>query len=85
MPLQNNLRIIMAKQKIDSVSELMTITGLSRNALNKLWRDEDLESAKLGTLMIICDQLQIKLSDLIEYLPGEKQIIPEKQKKKPIN
>lgn len=72
MGLENNLRIVMAKQRIDSISELMKITGLSRNALNKLWHNENIESVKLGTLMIICDSLGIKLSDLIEYTP-EKQ------------
>lgn len=72
MGLENNLRIVMAKQRIDSVSELMKITGLSRNALNKLWHNENMESVKLGTLMIICDSLGIKLSDLIEYTPEKK-------------
>lgn len=69
MPLENNFRIIMAKKRIDSISELISVTGLSRNALNKLWKSEDLDSIKLGTLMTVCDKLQIKLSDLIEYQP----------------
>lgn len=72
MPLKNNLRIIMAEQRIDNVSDLITITGLSRNALNKLWHNENLESMKLETLMIVCDKLDVKLSDLIEYIPETK-------------
>lgn len=72
MPLENHLRIIMAKQRIDNISQLISITGLSRNALNKLWHNEDLESVKLGTLMITCDKLGIKLSELIEYTPENK-------------
>lgn len=71
MPITNNLRLIMAKRKIDNVSELIQITGLSRNALNKLWHDEDLQTVKFGTLMTICDKLDIKLSELIEYTPGQ--------------
>lgn len=71
MPLENHLRIVMAKQRIDNVSELINITGLSRNALNKLWHDEELESVKLGTLMIVCDKLDIKLSELVEYIPDK--------------
>lgn len=71
MVLENNLRIIMAKQRIDNVSELINITGLSRNALNKLWHNENMESVKLGTLLEICDKLEIKLSDLIEYIPNK--------------
>lgn len=69
MPLENSLRIVMAKKRIDNVTQLMDITGLSRNSLNKLWHNEDLESIKIGTLIIICDKLNIKLSDLIEYIP----------------
>lgn len=71
MSLENNLRIIMARKRINSVSDLMTITGVSRNSLNKLWHDENMESIKLGTLMEICDSLDIKLSELVEYIPNK--------------
>ncbi|WP_409276397.1 helix-turn-helix domain-containing protein (plasmid) [Neobacillus sp. SCS-31] len=69
MPLENSLRIVMAKKRIDNISELINVTGLSRNALNKLWHNENLESVKLGTLMTICDKLGIPLSELIQYDP----------------
>lgn len=69
MPLENNFRIIMAKKRIDTITDLINVTGLSRNALNKLWKSDDLGSLKLSTLMTICDKLEIKLSDLIEYSP----------------
>ncbi|MDP4085788.1 MAG: helix-turn-helix transcriptional regulator [Bacillota bacterium] len=69
MPVENNLRIIMAKKRIDSITDLIGITGLSRNALNKLWHNEDLKTVKFGTLMTICDKLEIPLSELIEYKP----------------
>lgn len=59
----------MAKKTIDNISELMEITGLSRNALNKLWHNEEVETVKLGTLIQICESLKINLSDLIEYVP----------------
>lgn len=70
--LENNLRIIMAKKQIYTLSDLINATGLSRNALNKLWRtDENTESVKLSTLIIICDALNVKLSELIEYIPDK--------------
>lgn len=72
MPLKNNLRIIMAKKEIDNITDLMNLTGLSRNSLNKLWRNENLESIKLDTLIVLCNKLEIKLSDLIEYVPDKK-------------
>jgi putative transcriptional regulator len=73
MMLENNLRIIMAKKRIDNVSDLINITGLSRNALNKLWHNENLDSVKLETLIIICNKLGVKLSELIEYNPDKEK------------
>ncbi|MFB4473722.1 helix-turn-helix domain-containing protein [Oceanobacillus caeni] len=70
MPLENNLRVIMAEQRIDNLSELIKITGLSRNSLNKLWHNENVESIKLETLMIICDSLNVSLNELIKYVPN---------------
>ncbi|MCZ8513798.1 helix-turn-helix transcriptional regulator [Paenibacillus filicis] len=67
MPIKNKLRLIMAERRINNISDLMSITGLSRNALNKLWHDEDLESVKLGTLIQVCNALGVALSELIEY------------------
>lgn len=71
MPIENNLRILMANNKIDSITELIAITGVSRNSLNKLWHSEGLESIKLGTLVQICDALNVDLKDLISYKFGE--------------
>ncbi|MEB9514637.1 helix-turn-helix domain-containing protein, partial [Bacillus cereus] len=30
--------MIMAKKNIDNISDLVRITGVSRNSINKLWR-----------------------------------------------
>lgn len=69
---KNNLRFVMAEKRIDNVSALMEITGLSRNSLNKLWHNEDVESVKLGTLIQICSSLNVKLSEIIEFIPQNK-------------
>jgi putative transcriptional regulator len=69
MNIKNNLRLIMAEKMINNITELMQITGLSRNALNKLWHNQDVETVKLETLVQICESLKIKLSDLVEYVP----------------
>jgi len=62
----------MAEKRIDNITDLIEKTGLSRNALNKLWHNQDVETVKLETLISVCKPLDIKLSDLIEYLPDEK-------------
>ncbi len=69
MPLKNNLRLLMAEKRIDNIADLIKTTGLSRNALNKLWHNQDIDTIKIGTLIQICNSLKIKLSDLIEYIP----------------
>lgn len=73
MRIKNKLRLIMAEKRIDSIAELMKITGLSRNAVNKLWHDQDLETVKLETLIQICKPLNIALSELIEFVPKDQK------------
>ncbi|PFS66417.1 helix-turn-helix domain-containing protein [Bacillus thuringiensis] len=70
MKLANNIRMIMAQKKIDNIAELIRITGVSRNSINKLWHNENVSSLRLDTLITICEKLDVKLSDLIEYDPG---------------
>ncbi|WP_039833140.1 helix-turn-helix domain-containing protein [Paenibacillus sonchi] len=69
--LKSNLRVLMAEHRIDDITELMEKSGLSRNSINKLYRETQLETVKLETLFKLCDTFQCKLSDLIEYVPGE--------------
>lgn len=71
MRLVNNIRMIMAQKNIDNIAELIRITGVSRNSVNKLWHNESVSSLRLDTLMAICEKLDVKLSDLIEYIPGD--------------
>ena len=66
-----NIRILMAKNKIDGIQELMNRSGLSRNAINRLYKGSDMEikSTTLKTLIALCDVFNCKLSDLLEYVP----------------
>jgi len=70
--LKCNLRKIMAERKIDDISDLMRLSGVSRNSINKLYKEFDIETIKLDTLMKLCNALRCKLSDMIEYLPEKK-------------
>lgn len=67
-----NLRRLMADHKIDDITELMRISGISRNSINKLYREVDIETIKLETLMKLCDAFGCKFSDLVEYVPEGK-------------
>ncbi|MDR6777034.1 MULTISPECIES: helix-turn-helix domain-containing protein [Paenibacillus] len=66
-----NIRELMAEHRIDDITELMAKSGLSRNSINKLYRETNIETTKLETLFKLCDTFNCKLSDLIEYVPGE--------------
>ena len=61
------IRHRMADKKIDDITTLMELSGISRNSINKLFRGKDLETLKLETLIKLCDALGCKLSDLVEY------------------
>lgn len=74
MAIINKLRLVMAERRIDNLTDLIRITGLSRNALNKLWHDQEVETLKLETLIQICQALDLKLSDLVEYLPEDEGV-----------
>jgi len=64
-----NIRTLMAKHRIDDITELMNRSGLSRNSINKLYRETNIETTKMETLIKLCDTFNCKLSDLIEYVP----------------
>ncbi|MFK4300576.1 MULTISPECIES: helix-turn-helix transcriptional regulator [unclassified Paenibacillus] len=68
-----NIRELMAEHRIDDITELMAKSGLSRNSINKLYRETNIETTKLETLFKLCDTFKCKLSDLIEYVPEENQ------------
>ncbi|GLI04325.1 hypothetical protein YDYSG_03550 [Paenibacillus tyrfis] len=70
--LKCNLRKLMAEHRIDDISDLMRLSGISRNSINKLYRETNIETTKLETLFKLCDTFQCTLSDLIDYEPEGK-------------
>lgn len=66
-----NIRVLMAEHRIDDITELMEKSGLSRNSINKLYKEINIETTKLETLLKLCDTFECKLSDLIEYTPDQ--------------
>ncbi|WP_429777954.1 helix-turn-helix domain-containing protein [Bacillus wiedmannii] len=71
MKVVNNIRMIMAQKNINNITELMKITGVSRTSINKLWHNIDVTTLKLDTLLMICETLDLKLSELIEFVPSD--------------
>ena len=69
--LQVNLRILMAHNKIDNVSQLAKLIGITPGPIHNLYKETNVESLKLETLIKICNGLECSLSDLIEYTPDK--------------
>lgn len=71
MGIETKIRFLMAEHRIDGVSELMERSGLSRNAINRLYKgtNEEIKATSMKTLVALCDVFNCKLSDLIEYTP----------------
>ncbi|WP_404592912.1 helix-turn-helix domain-containing protein [Paenibacillus sp. RC73] len=44
------------------LTELMSLSGLSRNLINKLYRETNIETTQLETLFKLCDAFNCKLS-----------------------
>lgn len=71
--LKCNIKYRMIDNNINDVAKLMELTGISRNTLNKLYKNINLETIRLENLMKVCDALNCNLSDLIEYTPEKKE------------
>ncbi len=65
--LRCNLRLILAEKKIDSITEVVELSKVSRNSIAKLYHEKEIETLKLETLFKLCDALHCSLSELIEY------------------
>ncbi|TKH45418.1 transcriptional regulator [Paenibacillus terrae] len=50
------------------LTELRSLSGLSGNSINKLYRETNIETTQLETLFKLCDAFNCKLSYLIEYV-----------------
>ena len=75
MGIETKIRFLMAEHRIDGVSELMERSGLSRNAINRLYKgtDEEIKATNMKTLVALCEVFNCKLSDLIEYTPNRSE------------
>lgn len=68
---KSKLRYLMADKKINKITDLMSATGVSRPPLDKLFKEDRLETLSLEVLAKICDFFQCPLQDLIEYIPDK--------------
>jgi putative transcriptional regulator len=67
-----NLRMVMATRKINNVASLAKLSGVTDAPIAKLYKEIDVESLKLSTLIKLCDALDCKLSELLDYSPSER-------------
>lgn len=74
---KSKLRYLMADKKIDSIKNLVELTGVSRPPLDKLYKEKDLETLSLDVLARICKYFNCKIEDLIEYIPDNENTTQE--------
>ena len=70
--MKNNLSLILGMKRL-RVSDIHAGTGISRTTLSDLYYQRS-SNVQLETLQKICDYLQIPLSELIEYVPEQKEV-----------
>lgn len=63
---------LMVDHKIKSVSELARKTNINRLTLAKIVNEEKIETLSFEVAFKLCDFFNCQLSDLIEYIPEEK-------------
>lgn len=68
--MKNNFSKILGERLL-KVSDVYNATGISRSTLTSIYYRRT-ENTNIGTLIKICDFLNIRLSDLIEYDPTKK-------------
>ena len=67
--LKSLLRYRMADINCNHITELMKMSGVGQNTIQKLYRGKDINTIKLATLIKLCNAFHCKLSDLVEYIP----------------
>lgn len=63
---------LMVDHKIKSIAELSRKTGINKNTLKKLIDNDRPETLTFENILKLCDFFNCQLSDLIEYIPEEK-------------
>lgn len=69
--MKNNFSKILGERLL-KISDVHFNTGVSRSTLTELYYKRA-TNIQLETLVKICDYLQIRLSELIEYIPDMKE------------
>ena len=65
--IKNRLSIVLGEQRM-RVSELSKLTGISQNALNKIYHNKS-KGIDFDTLNKLCNTLQINSQELFEFTP----------------
>lgn len=69
MTIKVHLSRLMGEQKL-KISDLATMTGLHRNGITKLYKDQT-DGIKYETLDKLCKALNCTVGDIIEYVPED--------------
>jgi putative transcriptional regulator len=70
MPIRVKLSSLLGARKM-RVAELARRTDISQNALGRLYHEKN-KGVEFETIEKVCEALECKIEDLLEYIPREK-------------
>lgn len=62
-----NLRRLMYERHIDTIAEVMRLTGANRVALTRMYKNEMLNRVEVRTYIRVCQALEYSLADILEF------------------
>lgn len=65
MVVKSNLKVIMAKKKISSLSELQRLTGISRPIIYRIADDELIRKVTFDKLITVCEAIGCEFDELV--------------------
>ena len=62
-----NLRRLMYERNIETIAEVMRLTGANRVALTRMYKNEMLDRVEVKTYIKVCQAMGCSLAEMLEF------------------
>ncbi len=62
-----NLRRLMYERNIDTIADVMRLTGANRVALTRMYKNEMLDRVEVRTYIKVCQAMGCSLAEILEF------------------
>ena len=62
-----NLRRLMYERNIETIAEVMRLTGANRMALTRMYKNEMLDRVEVRTYIKVCQAMGCSLAEILEF------------------